>query len=237
LNEDGWRVGRPTEKVIVRYCTTKKGHGGITIGSEMSGDIRDILVHDCEFNGTNNGIRVKSMRGRGGVVENLWVQDIKMGRISRAALTFNTFYGQSTLKPSTKTPPILRNIHIKNIACEYASRAVKVIGLPEKPLENITLENVSIVARWGLECINAKDIKLIGIKITPIKEPVMFVKNSQNVTVRKAACREKVDVFLKIEGRRTKSIHLSGNNFSKAKKDIVLGKSVQPDSIRRNSRK
>jgi hypothetical protein len=110
---------------------------------------------------------------------------------------------------------------------------VKIIGLPEKPLENFTLENVSIVARWGLQCINTKDIKLIGIKITPIKEPVMFVKNSQNVTIQKATCREKVDVFLKIEGRRTKSIHLSGNNFSKAKKDIVLGKSVQPDSVRR----
>lgn len=237
LNEDGWRVGRPTEKVIVRYCTTKKGHGGVTIGSEMSGDIRDILIHDCEFNGTNNGIRVKSMRGRGGVVENIWVQDVKMGRIRRAALTFNTFYGQSTLKPSTKTPPVFRNIHIKNIACEYASRAVKIIGLPEQPLENITLENVSIASRWGLECINSKDIKLTGVKITPIKAPVMFVKNSQNVTVSKAACREKVDVFLKIEGRKTKSIRLSGNNFSKAKKDIVLGKTVQSDSIKRKSRK
>jgi polygalacturonase len=237
LNEDGWRVGRPTEKVVVRYCTTKKGHGGVTIGSEMSGDIRDILVHDCEFNGTNNGIRVKSMRGRGGVVENIWIQDVKMGRIRRAALTFNTFYGQSTLKPSTKTPPIFRNIHIKNIACEYASRSVKIIGLPEKPLENITLENVSIASRWGLECINVKGIKLTGIKITPIKAPVVFVKNSQNVTVQKTTCREKIDVFLKIEGRKTKSIHLSGNNFSKAKRDIVLGKSVQPDSIRRTSRK
>ncbi|UCF44141.1 MAG: glycoside hydrolase family 28 protein [Planctomycetota bacterium] len=237
LNEDGWRVGRPTEKVIIRYCTTKEGHGGVTVGSEMSGDIRDILVHDCEFNGTSNGIRVKSMRGRGGVVENLYVQDIKMGRIRRAALTLSTFYGQSTLKPSTKTPPVLRNIHIKNISCKYASRAVKVIGLPEKPIENVTLENVSIVSRWGLECINAKDTKLIGIKISPIKEPVMFVRNGQNVTIQKAACLERVDAFLRIEGRRTKNIRLSGNNFSKAKRDIVLGKSVQPDTIKKCSRK
>jgi len=237
LNEDGWRVGRPTEKVVVRHCKTKEGHGGVTIGSEMSGDVRDIFVHDCEFNGTNNGIRVKSMRGRGAVVENLWVQNIKMGRISRAALTFNTFYTQSTLKPSTKTPPVFRNIHLKNITCEYAMRAAKIIGLPEQPLENFTLENVSIASRWGLECINVKDIKLTGVKISPIKAPVMFVKNSQNVTVKKASCREKVGVFLKIEGRKTKNINLSGNNFSKAKKDIVLGKTVEPDSIRRKPRK
>jgi hypothetical protein len=160
-----------------------------------------------------------------------------MGRISRAALTFSTFYKLSTLKPSTKTPPIFRNFHLKNISCEYASRAAKIIGLPEQPLENFTLENVSIASRWGLECINVKDIKLTGIKISPIKAPVMFVKNSQNVTVKKASCREKVGVFLRIEGRETKKINLSSNNFSKAKKGIVLGKSVPPDSIRRNSRK
>lgn len=236
LNEDGWRVGRPTEKVVVRYCTTKEGHGGVTIGSEMSGDVRDIFVHDCEFNGTNNGIRVKSMRGRGGVVENIWIQDVKMGRIRRAALTFNTFYGQSTLKPSTKTPPIFRNIHIKNIACEYASRAAKIIGLPEQPLENFNLDNVSITSRWGLECINVKGIKLTSIKISPIKAPVLFVKNSQNVTVQKTTCREKVDAFLKIEGRETKNIYLSGNKLSKAKKAVVLGKTVGPDSIKRKSR-
>lgn len=237
LNEDGWRVGRPTEKVIVRYCSTKQGHGGITIGSEMSGDIRDIFVHNCEFNGTNNGIRVKSMRGRGGVVENIWIQDIKMGRISRATMTFNTFYGQSTLKPFTKTPPIVRNIHIKNIACEYAGRAVKIIGLPEQPIENVTLENVSIASRWGLECINVKDSNFLGVRITPIKEPVMFVKNSRNLTIRKSACRQKIGIFLKIEGRKTKDIRLGDNNFSRAKKGIVLGKSVPPDSIRKNSRK
>jgi polygalacturonase len=233
LNEDGWRVGRPTEKVIVRNCKTKQGHGGVTIGSEMSGDVRDIFVHNCEFNGTANGIRVKSMRGRGGVVENVWVEDVKMGRISRAALTFSTFYKLSTLKPSTKKPPIFRNFHLKNISCDYASRAAKIIGLPEQPLENFTLENISIACRWGLECINSKGVKLSGVKISPIKAPVMFVKNSETVTVKKASCQDKVGVFLEIEGRGTKNIRLSGNNFSNAKKAVVLGKTVKPDSIKK----
>jgi len=152
-------------------------------------------------------------------------------------MTFNTFYGQSTLKPFTKTPPIVRNIHIKNIACEYAGRAVKIIGLPEQPIENVTLENVSIASRWGLECINVKDSNFLGVRITPIKEPVMFVKNSRNLTIRKSACRQKIGIFLKIEGRKTKDIRLGDNNFSRAKKGIVLGKSVPPDSIRKNSRK
>lgn len=226
LNEDGWRVGKATEKVVVRHCKTKEGHGGVTIGSEMSGDIRDIFIHDCEFNGTNNGIRVKSMRGRGGVIENIWVQDVKMGRISRAALTFSTFYGLSTLIPSTKTPPVFRNFNLKNISCDYASRAVKIIGLPEQPLENFTLENISINSRWGMECINSKNINLTRIIINPIKGPVMLLKNSQNVTVKKASCKNKIDVFVKIEGKKTKNIKLSSNNFSKTKKDIVLGKTV-----------
>jgi len=236
LNEDGWRVGRPTEKVVVRHCKTKEGHGGVTIGSEMSGDVRDIFVHDCEFNGTNNGIRVKSMRGRGGVVENVWVQDVRMGRISRAALTFSTFYGMSTLVPSTRTPPIFRNFHLKNIACEYASRAVKIIGLPEQPLEDFTLEDITINSHWGVECANTNGIKLTNIAISPKKSPVMSVKNSRNVTVHKASCRQKVDTFLKIEGKKTQNVTLIRNNFAKAKHEILLGKTVAPDSIKKTSR-
>jgi polygalacturonase len=236
LNEDGWRVGKSTEKVVVRHCRTKEGHGGVTIGSEMSGDIRDIFVHDCEFNGTNNGIRVKSMRGRGGVIENVWVQDVKMGRISRAALTFSTFYGLSTLVPSTKTTPIFRNFHLKNITCDYASRAMKIIGLPEQPLENFTLENITINSHWGMECTNVNDIRLTGVKISPKKSPVMFVKNSQDVTIKKASCKNQVDTFLKVEGKKTRNIKLSGNRFAKVKNKIVLGKTVKSDSVKKASK-
>jgi hypothetical protein len=236
LNEDGWRVGKPTEKVVVRNCMTKEGHGGVTIGSEMSGDVRDIFVHDCEFNGTNNGIRVKSMRGRGGVVENVWVQDVKMGRISRAALTFSTFYGLSTLVPSTKTPPIFRNFHLKNVTCDYASRAMKIIGLPEQPLENFTLENITINSHWGMECINVNGVTMTGLEINPKKSPVMFVKNSQEVTIEEASCKDKVDTFLKIEGKKTENVRLSGNDYSKATHKIVLGKTVPPDSVKTTSR-
>ena len=236
LNEDGWRVGKPTEKVVVRNCMTKEGHGGVTIGSEMSGDVRDIFVHDCEFNGTNNGIRVKSMRGRGGVVENVWVQDVKMGRISRAALTFSTFYGLSTLVPSTKTPPIFRNFHLKNVTCDYASRAMKIIGLPEQPLENFTLENITINSHWGMECINVNGVTMTGLEIGPKKSPVMFVKNSQEVAIEEASCKDKVDTFLKIEGKKTENVRLSGNDYSKATHKIVLGKTVPPDSVKTTSR-
>ncbi len=236
LNEDGWRVGKPTEKVVVRNCKTKEGHGGVTIGSEMSGDVRDIYVHDCEFNGTNNGIRVKSMRGRGGVIENVYVENVTMGRISRAALTFSTFYGLSTLVPSTKTPPVFRNFHLKNITCEYASRAMKIIGLPEQPLEDFTLENITINSHWGLECTNVKGVKLTGIKISPKKAPVMSIKNSQNVTITKASCKGKVDTFFRIEGQKTKNVKLSGNNMAKAKTKILVGKTVDPDEIKKTSK-
>jgi RNA:NAD 2'-phosphotransferase (TPT1/KptA family) len=85
-----------------------------------------------------------------------------------------------------------------------------------------------------MECIDSSGVKLTGIKINPIKGPVMFVKNSQNVTIKKASCKDKVDTFLKIEGRKTKNIKLSGNNFAKAKNKIVLGKTVEPESIKKS---
>jgi hypothetical protein len=75
-----------------------------------------------------------------------------------------------------------------------------------------------------------------NINISPIKAPVMFVKNSQNVTIKKASCKNKVDTFMKIEGKKTKNIKLSANNFSKVKKNIVLGKTVEPDSVKTKSR-
>jgi polygalacturonase len=85
-DEDAWAVGKPCENVVVRHCRTKRGHGGVVFGSEMSAGIRNVLVHDCEFDGTDIGLRFKSLPGRGGYVENIWCRDIRMDRIRNAAV-------------------------------------------------------------------------------------------------------------------------------------------------------
>lgn len=226
LNEDGWRVGRPTENIVIRNCHVKRAHGGFVIGSEMSGGVRNILVQDCLYEGTDIGIRMKSMRGRGGVVENIWVRDIAMGQIRDDAIRLNMFYKSSTVKPLTDTPPQFRNIHIKDVTCEKADSAVVIKGLPEKSIKDITLENITISAEKGLSISDGERISLTEINITPERGPVMVLTDSRDVAIGGSSCPAG-GVFLKLEGGKTKNIRLSGNNLSDAEKKVVFGEDVQ----------
>ncbi|MEE8577762.1 MAG: glycoside hydrolase family 28 protein, partial [candidate division Zixibacteria bacterium] len=150
INEDGWRVGRKSENIVVENCHVKKGHGGIVFGSETSGGIRNVYVRNCLYDGTDIGIRIKSRRGRGGGVEDVWIENIKMKNIGWNAVILNMFYAVSASDVRSETPPRFRNIIIKDITCEGAANAIVLRGLPERPIENITLENVTIMANSGL---------------------------------------------------------------------------------------
>lgn len=90
---DGRKRGIPCENVIVDGCTVFKGHGGFVVGSEMSGGVKNIIVRDCQFLGTDVGLRFKSARGRGGVVENIYIQDMSMFDIQTDVITFDLYYG------------------------------------------------------------------------------------------------------------------------------------------------
>jgi polygalacturonase len=158
---EGRKRGRPCENVVVSGCTVFAGHGGFVVGSEMSGGIRNILVKDCQFLGTDVGLRFKSTRGRGGVVENIFIRNISMYNIIEDALTFDLYYGgksvtdemdgieqqsgKALVKPD-ETTPCFRDITIENIICRGASRALYFNGLPEQPIKNVTLRNIYITA-------------------------------------------------------------------------------------------
>jgi cephalosporin-C deacetylase-like acetyl esterase len=234
MNEGGWRVGKPCENIIIRYCRTRRGHGGVVIGSDTSGGVRNVFAHDCQFDGTDQGIRMKSMRGRGGVVENIWIQDIDMGRIRGNAIIMNMFYRSSTVKPATKKPPKFRNIHIKNITCRQAGRAVNLIGLPEQNLENVTLENITIAAKYGLKCTDATSVKLINVNVTPQKGPVVELVDCRDVTIRNASCAVGADTYLHLRGRKTNGVQLLNCDLSNAKQQVKRDKEIKPDAVRFN---
>ncbi|MBE7558907.1 glycoside hydrolase family 28 protein [bacterium] len=170
LNEDGWRVGRPTENVVIRHCTMERGHGGVVIGSEMSGGVRNVYAHDCMMHGTDRGLRIKSTRGRGGVVEDIWYENIQMRNIAGEAITFNAFYSSWGAGGATDRPPLVRNIHIKDVTCEHAAVAIELTALPDRPFENITLENVSINSQRGMQATDVRKLLLRNCRIngTPL---------------------------------------------------------------------
>jgi polygalacturonase len=159
--------GRSAENIVIRNLTTHRGHGGIVVGSTTEGGVRNVFADNCHFDGTDTGIRIKSNRLCGGVVENLWLQNIEMGTILTQAITMDMWYHdkKETLAPHPGTMPVYRNIHIKNVTCQNAAQAIYLKGLPESPIHDITLENVSITAQKGSMEQYTKNIVETNVKI------------------------------------------------------------------------
>ena len=178
---DGRKRGKPCENVVVDGCTVFAGHGGFVVGSEMSGGVKNILVENCQFLGTDVGLRFKSTRGRGGIVENIYISNVSMTDIKTDAITFNMYYGgksvaemladgdnpdNTTKVPVTEETPIFRNIDIKDIVCNGAGRAMEFNGLPEMPINGIKLQNINIQAKKDAVFTNCENITKENINIT-----------------------------------------------------------------------
>ncbi len=234
-NEEGRKRGIPTENVMIKDCLVYHGHGGFVIGSEMSGGVRNVHVSDCTFIGTDIGIRFKSTRGRGGVIEDIYINRVKMINIANEAIGFNLFYERKnkevTEVPVTEETPIFRNIHLKDVVCRGAKKAIVMLGLPEMPIHHITMENVSVSADEGLICSEVQDITLTQVDIYPKCGPVMKFNNSKNIEVNKAEYPEQAEVFLKVEGKKTAGIKLMGVDLSKARKELELGAEVPAGAV------
>ena len=177
---DGRRRGIPCANVVVDGCTVFAGHGGFVVGSEMSGGVKNISVRNCQFLGTDVGLRFKSTRGRGGIVENIFIDGISMTDIKTYALTFNMYYGGISVAevlaadgqqpeakpvPVNEETPIFRNIDIRNIICHNAGFAMEFNGLPEMPIDRITLKNIDIIAKKDATFQHCKNIKQENVNI------------------------------------------------------------------------
>lgn len=153
--EDGLRVNRPTENVVVRYCLAREGHGGITCGSETAAMIRRLYVHDCVFDNTGVGIRFKTRRPRGGGGEDLTYERIRMNLKATAfhwdmlgsATHVGGLAGRLPLRPVNALTPHFAHIRARDIVVEQASQFVKVEAIPEAPLRDVLLENLEIHAQ------------------------------------------------------------------------------------------
>ena len=161
------REGRPAENIVIRNLTAKRGHGGVVIGSTIKGGVRNVFAYDCDFDGTDAGIRIKSNRDCGGPVENLWFEDIRMGTILKQAIIMDMWYNdkERTLPPNPRSTPAFHDIHIRNVTCEDADQAMVLVGLPESPIHDITLADVTIRARKGVTEEHTENITRANVKI------------------------------------------------------------------------
>ncbi len=175
---DGRRHGVACRNLIISGCTVYHGHGGFVIGSEMSGGVNNIKVSDCSFIGTDVGLRFKSTRGRGGLVQDIWCERIYMKDIVTDAVIFNLYYagvaatemsganGKEDLLPVDETTPEFRNFHFKDLVCDGAREAIYINGLPELPLRNLTFTDCTFTAsKDGVTVLRAEEVKFDEVTV------------------------------------------------------------------------
>ena len=192
---EGRKRGRPSAHIMIENCVVFHGHGGVVVGSEMSGGVHDLFVSNCQFLGTDVGLRFKTARGRGGVVENVFIQDISMKNIAGEAILFDMYYqgkdpvatyGNGDATPVIQAMPVdegtpqFKNIFVDRVVAKGAETGLLIRGLPEMPIHHIQLSNLDIEAKQSYRVIEATDIQLTNTRFTQKgnkKPELIHVKN------------------------------------------------------------
>lgn len=172
----------PAENYTITNCTMLSGHGGVVIGSEMSGDVKKITISNCIFDGTDRGIRIKTVRGRGGVVEDIRVDNIVMKNIKAQAIVLDMEYAKSQPEPVSERTPQFRNIRLSNITA-YTKQAMYINGLDEMPVSEISLNDVVFEAETGITIRNGKDIELHNVRVNTKTGASLSVEKTERLLV------------------------------------------------------
>lgn len=171
---DGLRVNRPAEDIVIENSHFAYGHGGVAMGSETSGGIRNVEVRNCVSDSGNWApIRFKTQPSRGGVVENITYRDMKLHE-TRQAFEFNLEWRMvPPIAPPAKVLPIVRNVNIINVSGDVQSVGV-IHGLAGSPIRDIHFVNCQIAAQKGFQLDHARNVDLSGLKLD--------VKNGEAIT-------------------------------------------------------
>ncbi len=164
-NNDGRRINVPTENIIVRNCTMKDGHGGITVGSEISGGVRNLFAHDCRLDSADlwTALRVKNNASRGGKLENFYFRNITVGQVSRAVVEIDFNYEEGAKGDHI---PVMRNYVVEGLKCAAGNRAVDLQGLDNAPIYDVTIRNATFGSVKNRSVIkNVKGMKLENVTI------------------------------------------------------------------------
>ena len=235
---EGRKRGMPTQNVIIRGCTVYASHGGFVIGSEMSGGARNMYISNCTFIGTDIGLRFKTTRGRGGVVENIFIKDIYMKDIPGEAILFDMYYmakdpvalaGEKRelpkveFKPVDETTPVFKNFHISNVYCNGAAKGIFVRGLPEMHIKNIVFENMVLQADKGIDIQEASGLSFKNIQVISAEtKPVIDILNSDNLSFDKITYKDGSEVLFRISGDRSKTISIKNTSAANAKEKMLF---------------
>jgi polygalacturonase len=213
----------------------------------MSGGVKNLHVSNCTFMGTDVGLRFKSNRGRGGIVENIFISDIFMTDIPSQAISFNLYYGGKSIEETlaegdtkiktqvvavNEETPQFKNISIKNITIKGAQQAVFLQGLPEMNLQNIELSNLIITADKGFSIIDANGIKITNAKLD-IKSPSIFeIYNGKNMILKDVEFNSTSANAVTIDGAASQNIELISSKKTEYAKKTTISEAVSKGAVK-----
>jgi len=234
--------GPALKNVVIADCVVYHAHGGFVIGSNVDGGMENISVKNCSYIGTDIGLRFKSARGRGGLVRNIYVSNVYMKDIVDEAILFDTYYDGSG--PGEGTPskdftgqavdektPIFQYFYIDSVYCDGAMQAIRVAGLPEMPVHDVTISDCYVRADKGFESSYATGFTLKNVEIVPKEGSIFSLSESKDFEINNATFPKGAEVFLSISGKGTSNIRLVGTDASSAKIPIKYGADVDSSAV------
>jgi polygalacturonase len=239
---DGRRAARPTEHVTITNCVMYQGHGAIVIGSETSGGIRDVVASNIVARGTQRGVRIKSMRGRGNTVENLRFDNFVIEGATEQAIEITTLYQDVPAEPLSERTPGFRNMAFSNITITGAAQVASIHGLPEKAIEQLRFSDITASGATGFVCDHTNDIELHTVRVdvsagsafdfhsvrglaldgirssTPLPSvPVVALSLCRGVWVHGSYAAPGTGTFISDPGREAGDLELTDNDLKAAK--------------------
>jgi polygalacturonase len=191
---DGLRVNRPTENVSITNCTVHHAHGAVTIGSETSGWVRNLVASNITCDGTQMGVRIKSRRGRGGGVEDVRFDNWTMENVGTAIDVTNFYIMEGEVRTNdaqvSATTPVFRNIAISNMTVNHARVAIDVEGLPEMPITALRISDVVAQAKTGVKAYNTDALELHNVQIEADAGPAFLIRDSKNLELDDVTTRK-----------------------------------------------
>lgn len=251
---------RPTENVVVTNCTFNAGGCGVGIGSETAGGVRNVAISNCVCDGTTCALYFRTARGRGNVVENVSVVNVVMRNLEDTGIVYSMFYedeDRSTMHPVDIRTPVFRNFHCSDILLDGAKVAVVVEGLPESPIEQLSLENVFVKAAGkgiscyqvhgfslsnavvnaesgpSVACKNVLDLELVRVRSpkSETKMPAVVLEDVHGAMVQSCSASNSSPALVQLKGEGNRDVTLALNRISKQTQEVVFADGASEEAV------